>query len=353
MKLNLMDIYIDYKISRLVKYGLVILNSDDEYLAFLLRSYIETYIKTYYYHIFETVDSDTYSLEVLGEELEGKRWELLDIVSGDELVDSNDVYDKKKKWISDVIEVVYYLINLDKVVLNERDDVDRELDKMLALDESLKERLGSRVNKLGILMRETFSQTKSLREDIGNFQLDYQLYRDKSDIVRVVLNYDITNLKENYKKSLVERCYKEEKLSMDKFSLLLKAFVKRLIVDIYHDRNIYDKYIIEIPEDVLDDKKNFEKILELVNNPLVKRFLVFGISNDNYSKCKNLLRNNNFLVACMQDFKHINDVENKLTNLDNGDYDYIIAVDYKDKDMAIFNKTTYVNVIELLFNKEA
>ena len=52
VKFNLMNIYMDYKISRLVKYGLVILNSDDEYLAFLLKSYIETYIKTYYYHQF-------------------------------------------------------------------------------------------------------------------------------------------------------------------------------------------------------------------------------------------------------------------------------------------------------------
>lgn len=353
VKFNLMNIYMDYKISRLVKYGLVILNSDDEYLAFLLKAYIETYIKTYYYHQFETVDSDTYSLEVLGEELEGKRWELLDIISGDELVDSNEVYDKKKQLIDDVIDVVYYLINLDKVVINEKDDVNRELNKMLDDDEALKERLGSRVTKLGVLMRETFSQTKDLREDITSFQLDYQLYRDKTDIVRVVLNYNISNLKDNYKKSLVERCYREEKLAVDKFTLLLKAFIKRLIADIYYDKNIYDRYVIEIPEEILEDKKDLEKIIELVNNPLVKRFLVFGVSNDNYNKCKNLLRTNKFMVACMQDFKYINEIDNKLTNLDNGDYDYIVALDYKDKDMPIFKKATYVNVKELLFNKEA
>ena len=158
--------------------------------------------------------------------------------------------------------------------------------------------------------------------------------------------------KDNYKNSLVERCYREEKLVADKFTLLLKAFIKRLITDIYYDKNIYDRYVIEIPEEVLEDKKDLEKIIELVNNPLVKRFLVFGVSNDNYNKCKNLLRTNKFMVACMQDFKYINEIDNKLTNLDNGDYDYIVALDYKDKDMPIFKKATYVNVKELLFNKE-
>ena len=68
----------NYKTSRLKKYGLVIMHSHDEFLEKTLIRYIKTYINCFYYNIFDTVNATVCDNNVLREELNGKRLEMLD-----------------------------------------------------------------------------------------------------------------------------------------------------------------------------------------------------------------------------------------------------------------------------------
>ena len=63
---------------------------------------------------------------------------------------------------------------------------------------------------------------------------------------------------------------------------------------------------------------------EIMRN--LKRYLVIVISHNNYISCQSLFRKYKFTLACIQDFSHINDVNNKLTSLDMSNiYKYVIC----------------------------
>ena len=116
---------------------------------------------------------------------------------------------------------------------------------------------------------------------------------------------------------------------------------------------MYDKYFILIPEFIFEDKKDLGKLLDLFDNPLVKRYIVLGIVSDNYYSNQAFIKKYNFSIACIQDFSHINDVNTKLTNLDNSNlFDYILVDSFKDKDYDSFVKYSMVNLDGILFNKE-
>ena len=78
---NLVVIYMNYKINYLLKYGLLIMHSTDEFLSECLKNYLKTYVNSYYYLIFDTVNSKVYDDKVMKEEIEGKRLEMLDELS--------------------------------------------------------------------------------------------------------------------------------------------------------------------------------------------------------------------------------------------------------------------------------
>ena len=96
---NLVTIYMNYKISRLVEYGMLIMHSSDLFLKEVLEKYLKNYVNSCYYFIFDTVNSKIYDDKVMREEIEGKRLEMLDDLSNYELIDSNEEYKNKKNYI--------------------------------------------------------------------------------------------------------------------------------------------------------------------------------------------------------------------------------------------------------------
>ena len=90
-------------------------------------------------------------------------------------------------------------------------------------------------------MREHIEKTDTY------FSLDYLLFKDVDNYVKVVINNDVKVLRDNYKNSLVERCYKDKKIQFEKVYLLGIKFIKQLLFDVYNSSLLYDKYFILIP----------------------------------------------------------------------------------------------------------
>ena len=111
---NLMDYYMNYKTSRLKKYGLVIMHSHDEFLEKTLIRYIKTYINCFYYNIFDTVNATVCDNNVLRE--------ISEIEYSPSLVDG----DRFIVYMSDGNVVHVTLTKIDK--LNKYNDIKDELD---------------------------------------------------------------------------------------------------------------------------------------------------------------------------------------------------------------------------------
>lgn len=351
---NLMNYYMNYKTNRLKKYGLVIMHSEDEFLKETFANYLKTYINCYYYSIFDAVYSNTCDDDIIKLELDGKRLEMLDDLSTYELIDSNEVFAIKLAYINEAYYVTLFLTSLDQMRVDNKEDISTTLEQLLKSNPKIKEKLGTKVSNLETLLKETYNTLNKFFKNTDNYYLlDYQLYKDQENLVKIVLTSSITMLQDNYKSSLLERVYREDKLKKDKEDLLIRKFIKQLIFDVYNGRKIYDKYFIELDDYLFTNKKDIENFLEMLNNPFIKRYLVLGISNNNYISCQSIFKKYNYSLACIQDFSHINDVSNKLNNIDTGNvYDYVIVSSYKTKDLNDIMKYTCINLKGILFDKE-
>lgn len=351
---NLVEIYMNYRINRMLKYGLTIMHSDDSFLSECLSNYLRTYINSSYYRIFDTVSTNNYDDKVLLEEIEGKRLEMLDDLSNYELIDTNEVYEEKIKTINTSSKIVPFLIKLDLLRFEDKDEAVIKIKDLLERDSFVRELLLENTVKLVSLVNETKEKMDEffLRKDTY-FSLDYPLFKDRDNYVWVNINNDVKLLQDNYKKSLVERVYRDKKIQEDKLDLKIKKFIKQLLFDLYNGMDLYDKYFIEIEDSLFEDRKDIEKYFVMLDNPLIKRYLTLAISTDSFNSNQAFIKKYGFSIACIQDFSHINDVDTKLTNLDNSlVFDFVIVKAFKDKDYNTFMKYTPVNMRDILFNKE-
>lgn len=352
MFINSVDIYMNYKTSRLEKYGLFIMRSDDSFLTKVFDSYIRVYIDSYYYHIFNTVDTSICNDEVIRAELEGKRLEMLDDISIYELIDSNEEYGKKQNFINESIKIIPFLIFIDRQRFNDNDldSIDKSLNTFL----DIKERIGERLREFELLVGETNKTLhKFFKDNDGYYILDYQLYKEKDNYVSVSLRPSIPMLQENYKRSLLEQVYRSDKIKSDKLKLLINKFIKQLLFDIYNNNCCYEKYFIEIDDYLFTNKKDAMLFLQMLDNPLIKKWVVVVLSNNSCVRCLNMIKKFNFSLACRQDFSHIYDVSSKLSVLDLANiYDYVIVTSYKDRDLDTLLKYSCVNLREILFSME-
>ena len=242
---NLVVIYMNYKINYLLKYGLLIMHSTDEFLSECLKNYLKTYVNSYYYLIFDTVNSKVYDDKVMREEIEGKRLEMLDDLSNYELIDSNEEYKNKKNYINDCSKIIPFLIKLDLFRFNDKEEANTGIKALVDQDSFVKEKLGTDILKLISLVIDTNKVLSNFFEKKDTyFSLDYLLFKDVDNYVKVVINNDVKVLRDNYKNSLVERCYKDKKIQFEKVYLLGIKFIKQLLFDVYNNSLLYGKYFI-------------------------------------------------------------------------------------------------------------
>lgn len=351
---NYVNIYFSYKCSRLLKYGMVIFDSTDEFLVNCLKVFINIYINSKYYLEFETVDGYTYNFDILREELYGKKEELLEELNDMEFSLSNSEYSNNRKNLIAAVKVTLFIAKIDDLYFPSSDDIFQVIGSLVLEDDFVKKLLGDRVRKLSSLVNETYNKLKKFfYSDKEYFKLDYVLFKKHNDIVQVQLNYDIPTLQNNYKRSLIDKCFASEKIICSKCNILVTKFVKQLLRDLYEKKKLYDKYFIYIPSELFDNKDDVIRLLEILNNPLIKRYIVIMVNHNNFMNSTLVFRKYNFTYACVQDFTHIFDINSKLTDIDtNYNYKYIIVSDYKDDDVDLFKKFEGVKVLDILYMKD-
>jgi hypothetical protein len=79
---NLINIFMNYKIQRLVKYSVLVYNKDSEFINNCFTQYFSTYVDNYYYGIFNTIDDDKYTRKNLELEFTGIMEEMLEEYRG-------------------------------------------------------------------------------------------------------------------------------------------------------------------------------------------------------------------------------------------------------------------------------
>ena len=351
---NLVDVYMNYKVQRLQNYGLILMGREDSFLKECLSFYLRTYISSYYYHIFETIDSkDSCSDLDVSLELDGKKLELLDQLADRELIESNDSYVLKKEIILKTRSLFPFLISLDRLRYEEKEQIPSKVSQLLVEYPEISQMLGERLPSLFQAVSNTYNQLQRFFQQDGYYHVDYSLFSDHDNYVFMSLDYQIPLLESNYKRSLVERVYRDKKLLFMKIKVMIQKFILSFLDDYYHGRKIYDRYFLFLPSEIFEKKEDVDVILQMVAQPFLQRYLVLGIPSA-ISVTQGLFRKYpHFSFACCQDLRYISDVSGKLATLDtSGLYDYLVIEGYKPKSLEEIQKYACVVVRDILFRKD-
>lgn len=349
--------YFNYKKNRLITYGKIIftLAENQEFLTDCYEKYIQNYIEVYYYHIFSTVESQTAQIttELLKEEQTGIELEQLEELEAYELLDSNEVYEQKRRVVSLAKNICSFLIKLDRLKLLDKEEIANKLETLQAEEDQIKDLLTADVRlNLQQSCKETIKIEQSLLEENSIF--NFKETKLTENLVQVNLTYYSKKLTTNYKKSLVERVYQDKSVVEKKTVLLLNKLVLELLRALINKEKPAH-YIIEVEDSIFDNKEIVEEIFSLLNDKLVKEYITLGVSYNQYCASKLITdkRKENYSFACYQDFTYINDYNAKFTNIENAQvFDYIVVTGYKDKEYEWLQKYSPVSVKEVLFSKE-
>lgn len=345
--------FIKYKIRRLSEYAsFFFMDYDQELMGTCLRTYFETYTNTYFYHVLGTLDeADDFGFSTIQAEFEGIKEELLDEYKDLEFVIPNLEYERNKVAISEMVQVALFICHLDQIRFTSKGEILEQFNEFIEKYPQMKVRLGSNSSKLIAKIKENENiLSKVFNEEKEYFKIDHTQTLKKDSLYYVKLDYNIRTLQSNYKKSMVERVYADDRFTIEKLKNIFWKLPRELMRKFIYQEKI-GKYVI-----VLDDKM-FQRgnidLFRMIDNPFLKRYLVLAVSFNSYTYHKDFLEYLGFKVGCYQDMKHIGEVLDKLNSIDAEKFfDYIFISDYKEKDKEVILGWECSPGVELYITKE-
>lgn len=345
--------YVSYKIDHLLRCASII-TFENEFLTDCFRAYFNLYTNNYYYHKFETVDGNICDINTIKEEFDGKEVELLEDLANYEFELSNDDYLFKKSYIMGCKNIGLFLVQLDlkkffvgtnfKTQINEYIDSYPNIRKMLGTN---------RAKFIDVIEKNNRFLEKFFLDDNLSYKINCCSYKDRDNLVKIGLYYEIEELKENFKKSLVRRVFNLEKLDKLKFELLVSKFVKTILYNDFYEKQNYEKYFIQIPSSLFKETDELKRILNILNNKFISKFLVISVKHEDYVNNRNLFDEFSFEIGCNYNFSLVEDINSIFNDLDtNYNYSYILVNGYKIEDYDWFYKYKFINIKDVLFVKE-
>ena len=347
---NLISVFMNYKINRLVEYACLIYQRHDKFAKDVFKMYFKTYVDNYYYGVFDTIENGTYSIDNLILELDGAMKELLHNYLEYELEVSNSEYSENVTFIKKSKGFVLEVIKIDQLNIDSKDSIEKVVLDFVNNNEIVKSMIGNLDNKLVSYVRETYNTNNKLLNYKDNyFTITSRKFERHDDIVFISLKQQIKSL-DNYKKLMVDKVYEEDMLDIKKIECLIQKISLELL------KNLLDKkkskvYILELFSDCISRGKIIDKIYDLIDNPLFKKYVVLGIDYNIFLNQRSAF-DDSFTYACLQDYSHINDIYLKTENIVNeGFFSYLIVVDYKYRDRDFFVNYENENIDILLYEE--
>ena len=354
MEVGVIDNFVNYKISFLIKCGLTFFYNDKD--LDLVEKFLEKYLKNYVYFKFynevHTLKSSTdFSLDSLKKELEGMEIELLDDYSINELIDSNEEYNYRIKLIHKAKEVSYFVSKLDNIGLISPENVEEEITNFINSNSKIHTYIGDNKAKIISLYKKYLTRIRNFFKTTDEFyKLTYRNISEDNNLVLVELKEQIKVINSNYKKSIIQRVYNNNRLDNKKALVLVQKLSKEILRKfINNEKN--DNYLIKLSEKLF--VKNKLVIENITNNPLFKKNVTFIVDYNTYTLRKKFLNNDKYKLACIQDCSHLIDFKDKLNIIDDeGVFSYIIVNDYKNKEKEEIHNYVCNNGLKLIVDKE-
>ena len=310
---NVITIFMNYKIKRLVEYGVLLFQQDTPFIRRVFSSYFQTFIDNYYYGIFNTIDDETYNRKNLKLEFIGIMEEMLYDYETYEFAMSPEEYKANQEIIRTLRDLSYEIVRIDLLDIQEKDQIPELVQKLVDGNELLSKYVEDSIQKLIKLVKDTYLQSKRLLQYQDEyFTLEEKYFTGHNDccFMRLVPNIKSIAM---YRKNLINKVYEKDEFTSSKFYCLIQK-ISLLLLHNFLEKKENKKIFIELPSECVSRGKIQDKIIQLIDNPLFQKYVYLGVPYSLYTTQKNA-----FLIdyhfACIQDFSHINDIYQKVEDI--------------------------------------
>ena len=348
---NLISVFMNYKVNRLVEYGVVLYQKDSSFIRNVLTSYFQTYIDNYYYGVFNTIDDENYNKRNLKLEFNGIMEEMLYEYQEAENDTDKEEYQENKKDIRELKELAYELTKIDTLEIHNKDEIPDIINDFVNSNSMLKEYPEKIIEKLIRLVKETYTnQNKLLQYDNKYFIAQERKFLGREHHFWYELVPDIKQLN-MYRKGLVKKVNESEDFAFEKFECLVQK-MSLMILNNFLENKETQKLFIELSDTLVGRGSIDERVLSLVDNPMFQKYVVLAVPYNTYLSHKSAFAID-VHFASIQDFRHINDLYGKVDSIYNEGFShYLVVSDYRpeDRDFFINYKNDVMTV--MLFEEE-
>ncbi|MBP5678878.1 MAG: hypothetical protein J6X28_03525 [Bacilli bacterium] len=349
---NLISVFMNYKLNRLVEYGVTIFQQDSPFIRSVLSNYFQTYIDNYYYGVFNTIeDENIYNRKNLKTEFMGIMEEMLYDYQNFEGQVSNEEFQNNKKTIRELRDLSYEIVKIDTLEIPNREELPEFVHQFLLSNEVFQHYLEGKTEKMIRLIRETYTnENKILSYENQYYQIGERHFVERDDCVWYNLQHSIRSL-DVYRKGLVGKVFEDERFDFLKTECLIQKISYQLLVNfLNHKEN--KKIFIDLPSSLVSRGSIDERILSLIDNPMFQRNVWLSVPYNTYLSNKNAF-SDDYHFAFMQDFRHINDIYQKTEGIYNeGITHFLIMLDCKEDDRDFFQNYKNDVMSILIFEEE-
>jgi len=332
---NLINVFMNYKVNRLTSYGVLIFHENSFFIKQVFKAYFKTYVDNYYYGVFNTISEKIYSEENLKLEFQGVMEEMLDDYMVYELQVSNEEYSANRSIIVELKDIALEVVKLDSLEYADKDEIAPKVQEFVNNNLVLNRLLGERVPRLITLIRETFLMNqKMLNYEDKYFEIEESKFENNQDISFLTLKNQIKALN-IYRKAMVDKVYNDNRLDEKKIECLIQKVSLNILKSILEKKEI-KPVILEVTDSIIRRGKISNDIMALIDNPLFRKYVVLAVEYNTYVTHKGVFFED-YTLACIQDYSHINDIYQKTENIFNeAMFSYLIVSDYKYRDRDFF-----------------
>ena len=351
---NLINVFMEYKIKYFVDCTKLLYGNTHRFINKCINGYYKTYIDTYYYYTYNTLDNDSeYNEDNLKLEFKGIMEEMLDDYKDFELIDSNDIYSKNIDSIKELKDICFEIVKLDKLEFESNEDLKEKVKSFFEENEVLSKYLKDNLDKL-IKYTKDYKNTvkKILSYEDSNFSIKLENYENCDNKFYVTLDYNYDNIKSvnRYRKGFVDNIFKrDDRLDNKKFTCLINKILFQLLKDTINNETKY--YFISIDDYIFYKDRIINSIYNLMDNPLFRKYVILCCDFHTYLSHKSIFEED-FQFGCKQKFKRVSDIYKKTNSIyTEGIFNYLVVMDCRDNDREFF-QTYKADGMEVLLIKE-
>ena len=270
MDYNVIEEYISFNREKYLEFFKIILGSN--YQKYLCSIFIDRYINVRYYNETNYLTEKDFVNRI--------NKELVDLTK--KLADDDNIDD-----IKNIVALFGYIIYFDDVgIINH----DMELINTLVTDDIIKV---EKKDDLKQLIKDWYTSLKKVKEIFNNAistkdfnLLEKRLYK-KLNYLELEHNVKISNL---YSEYAIDKAYNSGIVNEDKL-FVTYILASSLVLNNAINLDFSRYYLVPIASTLFEKEKKFMRLINVINNPLSKKFISIKILYSDYKKNKSKINN--------------------------------------------------------------